>query len=179
MLTILNTAAVYAEKDPSMWIEAVETVRASEVDFRALWIGAVHPDFAVLTAAAQLRSGGKIAFAGARSNAEVLQQLSGPGQILLISSTIEVFPMSILEAAQHGVPVVTRRFPGWEEVVGPDYDLSFSTVGEAAEKLRRVADDYEAWSRSARALFDSRFRKDASWYATGEAIIERVQARPR
>ena len=174
MLTILNTAAVYTEKNPPLWVATVEAYLATDGHSRARWIGAVHGDYASLAAEAQLRSGGRIAFPGALPNADVIEELRQPRRILLISSTIEVFPMSILEAAREGVPIVTSRFAGHDEVLGADYPLLFSSAGEGVQRLATIAADYENVSRMTKTLFESRFRKDASWYATGTAVMERV-----
>jgi glycosyltransferase involved in cell wall biosynthesis len=179
VLTILNTAAVYAEKDPALWVATVEAYLAADSEACARWIGAIHPDYASLAAEAQLRSGGRIAFPGAKPNADIIQELRQPRRVLLISSSIEVFPMSILEAAREGVPVVTSRFPGHEEVLGSDYPLLFSAVTEGAARVAQVVADYENISRAARRLFQTRFQKDASWYATGDAVMERAGATGR
>jgi glycosyltransferase involved in cell wall biosynthesis len=168
--TLINAASVYAEKAPALWLEIASACIAAHEDVSALWIGQVQEDYAELIRAAVALGGGRIAFPGAATNSEVLAQLASPGAILLIASDIEVFPVSVMEATQLGVPVICRRFPGHDEVLGSDYPLAFSGAGEALRRFDTVVGDYDAACRGARELFERRFRKDDAWYAAAAGL---------
>lgn len=167
---IVNTASVYAEKSPEVWIEIAHACLETDDELSACWIGAVSGPYAGLAAAAEARSGGRIAFPGARSHDAVLRYLKDHRCLLLIASRIEVFPMSIMEAAACGVPVVCRRFPGWEDVLGEDHPFTFDTVAEGVDATLRARAGYARASRQSRALFDARFAKDETWYADAAAF---------
>ena len=53
-------------------------------------------------------------------NPGALAKLYAESSLLLLSSEFEVFPLAVLEAAAHGVPVVSGGFDGIEDIVEPD-----------------------------------------------------------
>lgn len=168
--TLINAASVYAEKAPGLWIAAVQACLEAEAGASAVWIGQVQADYAALTGKAAAESAGRISFPGPAANTEVLATLARPGAILLVASDVEVFPVSVMEASQLGVPVICRRFPGCEEVLGDGYPLGFATAAEALERFLAVVAGYDAARRAARTLFEQRFRKDDAWYAAAAAL---------
>jgi len=117
--------------------------------------------------------GGRVTFAGWLDNgAPEYRALFETSGIFALPSEAENFPVSLLEAMAAGMPVVTTRGTGCEEVVGdaallvPPGDAT--ATGEA---LLRLASDVAFRARlgaAARARAENRF----SWEAVARAYVE-------
>lgn len=162
---LLNTSGVYLEKAPERWIAIARAALQEGIAERATWYGAIARPYRDLTATAAKTSDDRIDFPGSLPHEAILQLLAMPTSVLLISSDIEVFPMSIMEATRAGTPVVCRRFRGWVDVLGADYPYAYDTTTEALAALATIGCQMQAARRASRHLFEARFLRTEAWAA--------------
>lgn len=101
---VLTIGRIAAQKDPAFFAEAVERMRQTEPGIRAVWIG---DGDAALTE--RLRAAG-VEVTGWEDAAGLMQRLSIPS-VYLHTAKYEGYPLSILDAAAFGTPIVARAIP--------------------------------------------------------------------
>lgn len=116
---------------------------------------------------------GRVRFAGWLNNEnKEYRSLFETSGIFALPSDAENFPVTLLEAMAAGMPVVTTRGTGCEEVVGDSALLvPAGDAAATAEALSRLADDAALRVRlgaAARARAGERF----SWEAVARAYLE-------
>jgi len=143
-------------------IEVAQELRARGVNFRLTIIG---PDSRNLTAA-QVRNnavgrgvGDAVDLIGEQSADELVATLTG-ADLLISTSAIEGFQLTIIEAQALGMPVVMYDLPWLTTVRGNDGLVTTQPedAGAMADAIARIANDparYEELSRAARAFAQS------------------------
>jgi len=161
-----------AEKDPVLAVEALAASGNTEAQLCFIGDGPLRA--AVLARAATLGLEGRVHSAGARPEAA---RFLAAFDALVLSSRTEGTPMTILEAAMAGVPIVATAVGGVPDVVGADGLLVAS--GDAAGLARALdatlGDSQTAKSRARR--FRERLEADEAtndWVGQYLALYERV-----
>lgn len=92
----------------------------------------------------------RINLLGALTPVEVKQQLVNQ-DILIMNSTIEGIPMTILEALSFAIPVVTTDVGGISTVVrfGIDSEKTDGTIESIKRAIKKITAEYTAYSRTA------------------------------
>ena len=92
----------------------------------------------------------RIRFTGALLPQEVKEQLKYQ-DILIMNSTIEGIPMTILEALSYGIPVVTTDVGGIGTVLnyGKDSEKTDGTAASINKAVGLITKDYESYSKAA------------------------------
>ncbi len=97
-----------------------------------------------------LDSSGRVAFVGAVSPEETKEEMK-KADILLMNSTFEGIPMTILEAISLGVPVVTTDVGGIKEVLryGKDSEVTDGSVESIHRAIEKISDNYGEYAKAA------------------------------
>lgn len=139
--TIVTVGRVSAAKDPAFFL-AVKA--AGPVDARWCWLGGGSPaDVAALE-----REGVEVS--GWLPRRAVLERLASAA-VYLHTAAWEGFPITLLEAAELGVPYAARRIPALE---GQGVFPLASTPGELAELVGAVLDGERAALEGQRAFLE-------------------------
>ena len=95
-------------------------------------------------------AGERINFTGAILPAEVKEKLEEK-DILIMNSTLEGIPMTILEALSYGIPVVTTDVGGIGTVLrfGVDSEKTDGTVKSIQNGVEKIAKNYNSYSKAA------------------------------
>jgi glycosyltransferase involved in cell wall biosynthesis len=177
---LLGLGSLIQVKRPDVFLEWLDALQKIGVDYDACWLGD-GPMRNVIEATARAL-GLQIRFTGQVSASEVHSFLSD-ATLLLLPSDFEVFPLSVIEAAAHGVPAVIRDFRGASDIVSHDVtgliteDESPMQVAKLISRLLLEPDRLNLLGSQARANYDERFsdpEQTASSYASlYEAAISR------
>ncbi|MBX0301733.1 glycosyltransferase [Cryobacterium sp. 1639] len=134
---VLMVGRVSPQKDPAFFAAVADLVRESRPDVVFRWIGAgPEPLSAVLR-----RSGVEIT--GWQNREKLRQTLSGPA-IYLHTAVYEGFPLSVLDAAAFGMPIIARTIPPLE---GTPL-VQIRDVNAAAEAVLEVLSRGESCDRA-------------------------------
>lgn len=140
-LSVAMIGRICRQKDPDFFIHVADLARARQPGLRFTWIG---DGDATMRAALEQHG---IEVTGWLSAEQLAQRLGGDG-IYLHSAAHEAFPLSILDAAAFGLPIVARHIAAFD---GLDL-LTGATPAECAELLMQtIAADapwHEALDRS-------------------------------
>jgi glycosyltransferase involved in cell wall biosynthesis len=115
---------------------------------------------------------GKVSFTGRVSGDELAERMRRC-RVVVIPSLFEGFPITLLEAAAMGKPIVVSRLPGVEEVMKDDEDCVMVEPGDVdglTDALLRLTDDAELRrriGRGARATAEAH-----TWEKTAKKVIE-------
>lgn len=92
----------------------------------------------------------RICFSGAVSPGEV-QEIMQESDILVMNSSFEGIPMTILEAVSHGMPVITTDVGGIKEVLtyGQDSEVTDGSIGKIWEAMDKICGDYDRYAENA------------------------------
>jgi glycosyltransferase involved in cell wall biosynthesis len=159
-----------ARKRPVAFVETAALVAARRADVRfEIWgpDGGELP--AVLDAVARLRLGDSCAYRGAASM-DRAQEVLAVGQVLVLPSFAEPYPMVVLEAMALGLPAVITSETGLSERLGVAAAAAI-TSGEPAEMasaVLRLLAGRDAWtemSEKAKALAVGEFGPEAMAHA--------------
>nr|WP_308624365.1 glycosyltransferase family 4 protein [uncultured Eisenbergiella sp.] len=92
----------------------------------------------------------RIRFAGAVTPDEVQKEMK-QADVLVMNSTFEGIPMTILEAISLGLPVITTDVGGIKEVLtyGRDAEVTDGTVEKIHTAMDKILLDYEAYAEAA------------------------------
>ncbi|MGH8582439.1 MAG: glycosyltransferase [Gammaproteobacteria bacterium] len=166
--SIVHVARLVEKKGTRYLIEAFARVVKSDPDVELLIIGDGPLGRGLKALARSKISGDRIQFLGTQANAVVLNRLSKAAVFCLPSVTassgdLEGLPISILEAAAMGVPVVATLHSGIPEAVRDGesgYLVPERDVGALAERLSHLlANDglRQAMGQAARRLVEEKF----------------------
>jgi glycosyltransferase involved in cell wall biosynthesis len=144
-------------KDPTFFAESIRELRASEPSVRAVWIGEGDDHYA-----RDLVDAG-VEITGWLSADETWRVLSG-STVYLHTARWEGFPLSVLEAASAGLPIIGRDIGALRDEGLP---LLFSEPREIVDIWTRLGDDDER--RAARA-FARRFAESHSDARQADAL---------
>lgn len=156
---IVGIGSMIEVKRIDRFIDWIAALRATGLEFDAIWIGD-GPMRALLQERAE-RAHARIDWAGQLPRDQVDSALSR-ASLLFLTSRFEVFPLAVLEAYGHGVPVVTGPFDGLSDFLEPDVTgivVDADTPGSAASGVRALLLDRPRWERMSRAARD-RFERD-------------------
>lgn len=149
-------------------IKGIETlIKASALAKTRLVIAGTGPSRDACEALAR-SLGCEVSFAGFRSGADLHDLIRGARATVLPSQCYENAPLSILEAAALGKPVIGSAIGGIPELIKPGQTGWLFNTGDAdslAQILREVADApgerLSAMGRSARAFVEGNFNQSA------------------
>ncbi|WP_304118079.1 glycosyltransferase family 4 protein [Mycolicibacterium bacteremicum] len=155
-LRIVGNGRLGPQKDPVFFAEAFAAARAENPDIEALWVGGGDEQYVDT-----LRACG-VQVTGWLPRTEALRAMAS-ADLYLHTAGWEGFPISIMEAAGMGLPVVSRRRPyllGVDLPITIDEPADFASAvgqlrqGDALDKLRRrtqeaLADNTDAGQRVA------------------------------
>lgn len=157
---LLGVGSLIAIKRPDRFINWVAALKRGGVHADACWIG----EGPLRSAMEGLASSSSVALklTGHLSRREVFDYLA-KASLLLLTSELETFPLAVLEAYAHGVPVVSARFEGVNDFIldgktGLVVDAdNLDDVAGAIKLLLSDVDRLNRMRRNARAFFLSRF----------------------
>lgn len=138
-LRVVGNGRLGPQKDPDFFAEAFAAAAAANPDIEALWVGGGDEQYVD-----KLRRSG-VEVTGWLPRTEALRAMAS-ADLYLHTASWEGFPISIMEAAGMGLPVVSRRRPyllGVDLPVTIDEPADFASAvtqlldGDALEKLRR------------------------------------------
>jgi glycosyltransferase involved in cell wall biosynthesis len=166
--SIVHVARLVEKKGTRYLIEAFTRVAKSDPEVELVIIGDGPLGQSLETLARSQLAGDRIRFLGTQANAMVLDRLSKAAVFCLPSVTarsgdLEGLPISILEAAAMGVPVVATLHSGIPEAVRDGengYLVPERDVGALAERLAHLlANDglRQAMGQAARRIVEERF----------------------
>jgi len=141
-------ATLRPEKDPALFVRAVQEAHRSEPRVRGVIVGG-GPEFERVKAL--VGEGEIVRLTGPRSDVPELLQAA---DVVCLSSTAEGLPMVILEAMAAGKPIVATEIGGVPEAVQNDRTGILVPVGDAqafAAALVRLAGDAELAARMGQA----------------------------
>lgn len=173
---VIGVGSLIDVKRPDRFLAWVEALVAQGVAFDAVWAGdgplRLPLESEVMRRRLPVRFVGQLDRSG-------LAQLYASASLLLLTSAFEVFPLSVLEAAANGVPVVAGSFDGIEDIVdsgqtgivvdaddAPAVAAAIAVVLGDGEGLRRL-------SSQARARFAQRYAEPDAMAAQYAALYAR------
>ena len=118
---IVGVGRVVPQKDPEFFARVIDALRAVELPSRAVWIGSGEAQ----GVRALDRAGVEVTGWLARSHAQARVEAA---QVYVHTAKWEGFPMSVLEAAAAGIPIVARR-------IGAFSGAPERWIGETPEQL--------------------------------------------
>lgn len=121
---------IVLQKDPELFAEFARLVRKSRPDATCVWIGDGDPDARHLLESVGVRVTGWL------GPEDVMLELS-KATVYLHTARYEGFPLSVLDAARVGVPILVRNVPSMAGIpVG-----TFDSARDAAAQCLALADD--------------------------------------
>jgi glycosyltransferase involved in cell wall biosynthesis len=157
---VIGVGSLIQVKRPDRFIKWLTALNRMGISVSAQWAG--DGPLRATSEEAVIRAKLPMAFLGQLDRTS-LSVLYGHASVLWLTSEFEVFPLAVLEAAANGVPVVSGRFDGIEDIIdanvtgvlvdADDADASAAAVAEllADEPLR------QRLGQAARARFQTRF----------------------
>lgn len=122
------------QKDPDHFLEVVKQLRARGFKGAALWVGDGDPEMR-----ARLQRCGVVVTGWL--NGSDLRALLSTVTVYIHTASYEGFPLSVLDAASFGIPVVARRIDCFENTSIPTFD----SAAEMATAVVRMTNDEEEW----------------------------------
>lgn len=150
-ITVMGCGVLHWRKAPEKFVEAAEKVLAAGLNAEFVWLGG-GPDHEIcekLVAEKGLQ--GRVRFTGYEP--DVAGKLAA-GDIFLLSSQEDPFPLAALYAAQAGMPIICFRTAGGIEGFverGGGVAVPFMDVAAMAEAVRSYATDPERRTRDGAA----------------------------
>lgn len=121
---------IAAQKDPGMMIALMRELASSPSPVEAVWIGGGDEEWQHRLTEAGVRVTGWL------PKERVVEELDALS-LYVHTASYEGFPLSVLDAAARGIPVVARRIPSLDEVGLATFDDARS----GAEAIRRAFDE--------------------------------------
>ena len=85
-----------------------------------------------------------------------------PSRAFICASTSEGMPNAIIEALSYGIPVITSKWAGYDEIIDNEVNgLTFemNNVEQMAECMSRIADDNELFNKMSNAAISHRIKE--------------------
>lgn len=127
---VAMSGRISAQKDPAFFIAIIEELRCLGVDVDAVWLGDGDASGRVRLVSHGIRVTGWL-------DKEALMTELKECSVYVHSAAYEGFPLSVLDAAAMGVPIVARRIPAFQSV----RILQGDTPEELAVLVRSVMGD--------------------------------------
>ncbi|HEV2211104.1 MAG TPA: FkbM family methyltransferase [Verrucomicrobiae bacterium] len=142
-IAVMGCGTTDWRKGPDLFVEIAAKACAREPRLRFFWVGGRSPDeqrgLEKLVATRKLRH--RVQFLGERANARGYLAL---GDVFLLSSREDPFPLAALEAADSGLPIICfEGAGGMPEFVGQECGrvIPFEDIDRAADALAELARD--------------------------------------
>ncbi|SKX55845.1 group 1 glycosyl transferase [Mycobacteroides abscessus subsp. abscessus] len=129
-LRIIGNGRLGPQKDARFFAEAVTTARQTGADVEATWIGGGDEEHVNLLRAAEVDVTGWL-------NREQALKTLASGDVYLHTARWEGFPISILEAAAAGLPVIARAQP---YIHGFDMPMTIERPSQLGPLLKALGD---------------------------------------
>ncbi|NNG39271.1 glycosyltransferase [Flexivirga sp. ID2601S] len=144
---VLMVGRAVPQKDPEFFASVAQLVRSTRPDIRFRWLGAGP------TSAIDALTASGVEVSGWLTSEELERELTSHPAIYLHTAKYEGFPISVLDAASVGLPLLVRSIDAFD---GVPLDRAGTTPAEAASAVVRLVDDKErrlaACARGARLL---------------------------
>jgi glycosyltransferase involved in cell wall biosynthesis len=114
---------IVLQKDPELFAEFARLVRMARPDAACVWIGDGDPDARRLLESVGVRVTGWL------GPEDVARELS-KATVYLHTSKYEGFPLSVLDAARVGVPILVRNVPSMAEIPVGKFDSARDAVAQ-------------------------------------------------
>lgn len=134
---VIMIGRISAQKDPAYFTAVAEAIRRKTDSFSFTWVG--DGDIA----SKERLQGAGINVTGWLSKLELSEILSRPA-VYLHTAKYEGFPLSVLDAAEFGLPIIARRIPAFE---GTPLSL-VNSPEDAANLVLSVANDEAQWTKN-------------------------------
>jgi D-glycero-D-manno-heptose 1,7-bisphosphate phosphatase len=165
---IIAVGEVSERKNPLAVLAALSRV---ESPWQFLWIGDGSLLETARRRAHELGLGDRVRFLGAATDA---RRWTACADLLILHSSSEGQPWSVLEAVVQGVPVVTTRLPGLEELVN---DGATGAVVEAGDEVGLTTAINQVLGDPGEALLKARLAQERARGLIGEALVyDRLEA---
>ena len=85
-----------------------------------------------------------------------------PSRAFMCASTSEGMPNAIIEALSYGIPVITSKWAGYDEIIDNEVNgLTFeiNNVEQMAERMSRIANDNELFNKMSNAAISHRIKE--------------------
>lgn len=171
--TILTIGSLIPLKRHSLLVEAFHKAFGAEERVRLHIIGEGEERHNLIAQISKLNEQGRIKLMGQLSKEEILAELDC-AHVLCHQSDYETFGVAVLEALFRGLPVVSTRCGGPEEVV-PEFAGIFVAkdhVGELSSALQKVRSEYDAYCAQT-------IRRYAIEHYGANAFLKRVETHLR
>jgi glycosyltransferase involved in cell wall biosynthesis len=113
--TVVMIGRLVPEKDPPFFAELARRSAGRDLPFRFVWIGDGHSQVSSLLAAAGVEVTGWL-------SRDALSEHLGRAFVYVHTAVAEGFPISILDAAAFGIPILARPLPPLSEAGLPTYE---------------------------------------------------------
>lgn len=140
--TVAMAGRFASAKDPAFYAAVARTVRRTRPDIEFTWVGGGDdPNVSELLAEAGVQVSGWLPQTGC-------WERIAAADLYLHSSKVEGFPLTVLDAAALGVPILVRDIDAFSSLLGPKP----ATVEEMADAVIEFFDRPEASSAPARSV---------------------------
>lgn len=129
---VVKIGRMVAQKSPEFFADVARAVRALDPEVHFTWIGGADDD----SPYPPLLEDAGVHITGWVNQSQVSEEL-GAADLYIHTSSSEGFPLSVLEAANHGVPALVREIPAFE---GSGL-MTFDSVDDAARKVVQAVRD--------------------------------------
>lgn len=159
---ILNAATVYDLKNPELFIKIAKKTLLKNKDITFLWIGGGDTVDEINSILKKEKMSENIKFVG-QIHKKFMNSIFSQLDILLVTSKIETFPLSILEALMHKKVVFSSNFNGVDYLIRNNYN-GFIFKENEYQKISNIIIDilsnknnYDRISKNAKKTFKSNF----------------------
>lgn len=169
--TIINVGRLEAQKNHNRLLEAAAKIKATGLDFEIWLVGSGSLENELRRKVEALGLKDNILFKGFQSNPYIYMAAA---DLFLLTSDTEGWPTVICEAMSLGLPVVSTKVTGAEELLSDDAGiLTSSDPAEISAAVCRLADDRALLARyAARSAERSRIFKPSEVLARIYELIE-------
>ena len=159
---ILNAATVYDLKNPNLFIKIARKTLVKNKDITFLWIGGGDTVDEINSMLIKENISENIKFVG-QIQKKFMSSIFSQVDILLVTSKIETFPLTILEAFMHKKVVFSSNFIGVDYLIRHNYN-GFIFKENEYQKLPNLINailinknNYDKISKNAKEVFKSNF----------------------
>ena len=161
-------------KEYEMMIEAWERFASEREQVKLVIVGDGPMDAELRERAAKSPAHSSIEFAGAVGNPAPWYQAS---DIFLLSSRLEGLSNSLMEALSSGLPIISTRVSGSEDVIGETEAGALVEVGDSAAMARELGRFHA--DADLRLGCGARARRYAEDHYSGPIVVEKIESEYR